>query len=188
MSTCVIVFKGKQPAKELILKLREAQTPILNCDFVEPLKNKIESEDSDMENSGEVVINQIDFNNVKLFNPTLARKDRQKALATWLVPFGFIAGLSFSQMTDLKTFAEMGFPNQFEKLLGGLVGMISGWLGSFFSAGSSNQENNDDIRALRKKSEQGFWLLILELPIEIELPWGILNETNCLEVINIGGQ
>ena len=43
-------------------------------------------------------------------------------------------------MTDLKTFAEMGSPiNQFEKLLGGLVGMISGWLGSF-SAGGINQE------------------------------------------------
>ena len=188
MSTCVIVFKEKQPAKELLLKLIEAKTLILNCDLVEPLENKIESENLDLENSEEVVINQLNFDNVKLLNPTLARKDRQKVLATWLVPFGFIAGLSFSQMTDLKTFAEMGFPNQFEKLLGGLVGMISGWLGSFFSAGSSNQENNDDIRALRKKSEQGFWLLILELPREIELPWGILNKTNCLEVINIGGQ
>ena len=188
MSTCVIVFKEKQPAKELLLKLIEAQTLMLKCDLVEPLNNKIESENLDLENSEEVVINQLNFDNVKLLNPTLARKDRQKALATWLVPFGFIAGLSFSQMTDLKTFAEMGFPNQFEKLLGGLVGMISGWLGSFFSAGSSNQENNDDIRALRKKSEQGLWLLILELPREMELPWGILNETNYLELINIGGQ
>ena len=186
MSTCVIVFKGKQQAKELLLKLREAQTPILNCDFIEPLNNKQEAEGINLENSEEVLINKLNFNNVKLLNPNLARKDRQKALATWLIPFGFIAGLSFSQMTDLKTFADMGFPNQFEKLLGGLVGMISGWLGSFFSAGSINQENDDDIRALRKKSEQGFWLLILELPIEIELPWGILQEKNCLEIITIG--
>tara|TARA_B100000579_G_scaffold267447_1_gene220593 strand:- start:52 stop:615 length:564 start_codon:yes stop_codon:yes gene_type:complete len=186
VSTCVIVFKGKQQAKELLLKLREAQTPILNCDFIEPLNNKQEAEGINLENSEEVLINKLNFNNVKLLNPNLARKDRQKALATWLIPFGFIAGLSFSQMTDLKTFANMGFPNQFEKLLGGLVGMISGWLGSFFSAGSINQENDDDIRALRKKSEQGFWLLILELPIEIELPWGILQEKNCLEIITIG--
>ena len=186
MSTCVIVFKGKQQAKELLLKLREAQTPILNCDFIEPLKNRQEAEGINLENSEEVLINKLNFNNVKLLNPNLARKDRQKALATWLIPFGFIAGLSFSQMTDLKTFADMGFPNQFEKLLGGLVGMISGWLGSFFSAGSINQENDDDIRALRKKSEQGCWLLILELPIEIELPWGILQEKNCLEIITIG--
>ena len=49
-----------------------------------------------------------------------------------------------------------------------------------------NQDNIDDIRALQKKSEQGLWLLILELPIEIELPWEILKETNCLEIITIG--
>ena len=188
MSTCVIVFKGKQPAKELLLKLREAQTPILNCDFIEPLNNKMDSEKRNLENSGEVFINQVNFNKVKLLNPNLARKDRQKALAIWLIPFGFIAGISFSQMTDLKTFADMGFPKQFEKLLGGLVGMFSGWLGSFFSAGSINQEENDDIRSLRKKSEQGFSLLILELPIEIDLPWEIIKETNCLEVITLEKQ
>ena len=185
MPTCVIVFKGKQPANELLLKLREAQTPILNNDLIEPLNNQMDSENINLENAEEVFINQLNFNDVKLLNPVLARKDRQKALATWLIPFGFLAGLSFSQMTNLKTFQEMGFPNQFETLLGGLVGMISGWLGSLFSAGGINQENDDDIRALRKKSEQGFWLLILDLPVEIELPWAILKETNCSEIITI---
>ncbi len=186
MSTCVIVFKEKEPAKELLLKLREAQTPILNCDFIEPLNNKMESETINLENSEKVFINQINFDDVKLFNPSLAQKDRQKTLATWLIPFGFIAGLSFSQMTDLKTFADMGFPTQLESLLGGLVGMISGAIGSFFSAGSINQETVDDLRAIRKKSEEGFWLLILELPTEIELPWSILKETDKLEIITIG--
>ena len=37
-----------------------------------------------------------------------------------------------------------------------------------------------------KKSEQGFFLLILELPIEMELPWEILKETNYLELITLG--
>ena len=186
MSTYVIILKEKKPAKELLLKLREAQTPILNYDLVEPLDNKSDYENANLDTSEEIFANQSSFNNIKLLNPGLARKDRQKTLATWLIPFGFIAGLSFSQMTDLKTFAELGFPNQFERLLGGLVGMISGWLGSFFSAGGLNQENEDDIRALRKKSELGFWLVILELPIEIELPWAILKETNCSEIITIG--
>tara|TARA_B100000579_G_scaffold437554_1_gene467387 strand:+ start:54 stop:617 length:564 start_codon:yes stop_codon:yes gene_type:complete len=186
VSTCVIILEGKEQAQELLRKLKEAQTPILNCDLIEPLKKKIDSKDISFVESSEVVINQFNFNNVKLLNPTLARKERQKALATWLIPFGFVAGLSFSQMTDLKTFEEMGFPNQLEKVLGGLVGMISGWLGSFFAAGNNSQENSDDIRALRKKSEQGFWLLILDLPIEMELPWQILNETNCLEIITLG--
>ncbi len=186
MSTFVITLKEKKPAKELLLKLREAQTPILNCDLVEPLDNRADNEDSNLDTSEEVFANQSNFNNIKLLNPALARKDRQKTLATWLIPFGFIAGLSFSQMTDLKTFENMGFPNPFEKLLGGIVGMISGALGSFFSAGGTSQETVDDLRAIRKKSEEGCWLLILELPMEIELPWGILKETDSIEVIAIG--
>ncbi len=186
MSTYVIISKEKKPVKELVLKLREAQTPILNCDLVEPLDTKSDLENSNIDTSEKVFTNQSNFNNIKLLNPALARKDRQKTLATWLIPFGFIAGLSFSQMTDLKTFADMGFPNQLEKLLGGLVGMISGALGSFFSAGGISQETDDDLRAIRKKSEEGFWLLILELPLEIEPPWVILKEIDSLEIITIG--
>ena len=188
MSTYVIISKEKKPVKELVLKLREAQTPILNCDLVEPLDTKSDLENSNIDTSEKVFTNQSNFNNIKLLNPALARKDRQKTLATWLIPFGFIAGLSFSQMTDLKTFADMGFPNQLEKLLGGLVGMISGALGSFFSAGWISQETDDDLRAIRKKSEEGFWLLILELPLEIEPPWVILKEIDSLEIISIDKQ
>ena len=186
MSTFVITLKERKPAKELLLKLREAQTPILNCDLVEPLKKKSEHENSNSDTSEEAFANRSSFNNIKLLNPALARKDRQRTLATWLIPFGFIAGLSFSQMTALKTFANMGFPNPLEKLLGGLVGMISGALGSFFSAGGISQETADDLRALQKKSEEGFWLLILELPMEIEPPWKILKEIDSLEIITIG--
>ena len=185
MSTYVIILKEKKPAKDLLLKFKEVQTPILNCDLVEPLDNRTDNEDSNLDTSEEVFANQSNFNNIKLLNPALARNDRQKILATWLIPFGFIAGLSFSQMTDLKTFANMGFPNPLEKLLGGLVGMISGALGSFFSAGGTNQETLDDLRVIRKKSEEGFWLLILELPIEIEPPWAILKETDILEILTI---
>ena len=186
MSTYVIILKEKNPGKELLLKLREAQTPVLNWDLVQPLDQKSDNENSNPSTSDEVFANQSSFNNIKLLNPALAKKDRQKTLATWLIPFGFIAGLSFSQMTDLKTFANMGFPNPLEKLLGGLVGMISGALGSFFSAGGTNQETLDDLRVIRKKSEEGYWLLILELPMEIEPPWEILKQTDTLEIINIG--
>ena len=188
MSTYVIILKEKKPAKELLSKLREAQTPILNCDLVEPLVGNSKLDNSNLDSFEEASVSQSNFHNIKLLNPALARKDRQKTLATWLIPFGFIAGLSFSQMTDLKTFADMGFPNQLEKLLGGLVGMISGALGSFFSAGGISQETVDDLKVIRKKSEDGFWLLILELPIEIEPPWSILKETDSHEIITLGKQ
>ena len=77
MSTYVIILKEKKTAKELLLKLREAQTPILNCDLVEPLDNKSDHEDANLDTSEEVFANQSNFNNIKLLNPTLARKDRQ---------------------------------------------------------------------------------------------------------------
>ena len=51
MSTFVITLKEKKPAKELLLKLREAQTPILNCDLVEPLDNRTDNEDSNLDTS-----------------------------------------------------------------------------------------------------------------------------------------
>ncbi len=186
MSTYVITLREKKPAKELLLKLRDAETPILNCDLIEPLGKKMENEDSPIDTSKDVFINQSNFYDIKLLNPSLAKKERQKTLASWLIPFGFVAGLSFSQMTNLNTFADMGFPNQFEKILGGLVGMLSGALGSFFSSGGISQETNDDLSAIRKRSEDGFWLLILELPIEIEPPWAIINETNNVEIITLG--
>ena len=185
MSKCVIILQEKHAAKELMLKLREAQTPILSCDLIQPLNKETDKMKSNLVPSQEEFTNQVNFNDVKLLNPILARKDRQKTLATWLVPFGFITGLSFSAMTGLNTFSELGFPNQLEKLLGGLVGMISGWLGSFFSAGGINQDLNDDLRSLRKKSEQGLWLLILETPIEVELPWMILQDIKVIELITL---
>ena len=49
MSTFVITLKEKKPAKELLLKLREAQTPILNCDLVEPLDNRTDNENSNLD-------------------------------------------------------------------------------------------------------------------------------------------
>ena len=78
MSTYVFILKEKTPAKELLLKLREAQTPILNCDLVEPLDKKSDQENSNSDTSQEVFANQSNFKNIKLLNPALAQKDRQK--------------------------------------------------------------------------------------------------------------
>ena len=141
MSTCVIVLEKKHSANELLDKLKKVQESIYSCNLVEPLKNKVDLNISVPDTNKSKFTNQVNFNTVKILNPKLAKKDRQKTLALWLMPFGFIAGLSFSQMTGLETFKNIGFPIQLEKILGGLLGMISGWLGSFFAAGSINQDN-----------------------------------------------
>ena len=44
------------------------------------------------------------------------------------MPFGFIAGIAFSNMTNLSTFSFLGLNNIGESLIGGLLGMGSGYL------------------------------------------------------------
>ena len=55
-------------------------------------------------------------------------------MATWLLPFGFGAGLLFTFITNLDTFAFAGPIGQ--PLIGGLLGLGSGWMGSYAAAAS----------------------------------------------------
>ena len=105
-------------------------------------------------------------------------------MSTWLMPFGFIAGLTFAGMTNLNTFSNLGFSKASEPFIGGLVGMGSGWIGSFIGARSVNT-SKEDLKSLFKRNEQGFWLILLETPLEIELPWGAINQTNPIETVNL---
>ena len=59
-------------------------------------------------------------------------------MKNWLMPFGFLAGLSFSNMTNLTTFSFLNLNTFGESLVGGLLGLGSGYIGSFFAAGSIN--------------------------------------------------
>ena len=58
------------------------------------------------------------------------------------MPFGFIAGIAFSNMTNLSTFSFLGLNNIGESLIGGLLGMGSGYLGSIVSSESININRN----------------------------------------------
>ena len=100
------------------------------------------------------------------------------------MPFGFLAGLTFSGMTNLKTFAGLGLNSWGEAVSGGVLGMISGWIGSFFASRSVNP-SKEDIKGLVKRNKEGFWLILLETPLEIELPWQAIQEINPREIINL---
>ena len=101
-------------------------------------------------------------------------------MSAWLMPFGFVAGLIFSGMTNLSTFSNLGFSKTAEPLIGGLLGMTSGWIGSFFAAMSVNTYQ-EDIKSLIKRNEQGLWLVLLETPSEIEPPPSIINSGRSLD-------
>ena len=175
-------------------RLLGTPTPIARFDLIKPSKTATSlREDQSQSNS----INSenhsnlpkpIEIEKVPLLNPDLSKQRRQRTMAFLLMPFGFIAGLTFSQMTGLETFSGIGLGKIGEPLIGSVLGMCSGWIGSYTAAASVNSEDQDSINSLQKRSENGFWLLIITTPLEIELPWRSIKEVNPLEVVRLSDQ
>ncbi len=189
MPICVLVLKKRQSANDLKDQLREAKTPITTFDLIAPASYDFQQKKTEEIESGEkeepISLTPVTIETVELLNPKLARKRRQSTMAKWLMPFGFIAGLSFTKMTGLTTFADLGISQKLEPMISSLLGMGSGWIGSQYAASSINTDKSDDIQTLRKRNQEGLWLLILETPIEIELPWHILKASNPIEVLTL---
>jgi hypothetical protein len=120
---------------------------------------------------------------VERLDPAAARRRRQRSMVRWLLPFGFLAGATFTLITDLHTF---GFAGPYgEPLLGGLLGMGSGWMGSFAAAASVSSEEDDRIRILRNRLDEGCWLLLVEAPPGREMPWALLQQARPKAVVRL---
>ena len=184
MPICVVIFDKLQEVNELHEKLQNCSTA-LKVQLIKP--NNINKEDqSKIDNEFlSKTLKTTNINNVKLLNPKIDRSLRQKTMAFWLMPFGFITGLAFTKMTGLKTFSNLGFDPIAEPLIGSLLGMGSGWIGSYVAAGSVNPDTNNDLEIIQKRNKEGLWLLLIETPFEIELPWGILKDSNNLQIMRL---
>jgi hypothetical protein len=121
---------------------------------------------------------------VERLDPGAGRRRRQRAMARWLMPFGFMAGLTFTQITDLHTFDAVGPWG--EPLIGGLLGMGSGLMGSFAAAASVTSEDDDRLRSLRNRLDEGNWLLLVESEGQAELPWEALQQARPRAVVRLG--
>ena len=104
-------------------------------------------------------------------------------MARWLMPFGFLAGVTFTKITNLTTFDSFGPLG--EPLIGGLLGMGSGLMGSFAAAASVNSDNDDGVRILRNRRAEGFWLVLLETPNGIEAPWQLIQRCRPQQVVRL---
>tara|TARA_Y100001968_G_C19372011_1_gene725587 strand:+ start:67 stop:651 length:585 start_codon:yes stop_codon:yes gene_type:complete len=191
MPVCVIVLNTSFELNSLSQQLVDSNTRFQKCQLIKPSNtdkvvqlNQTKQEQAFSE-SNPMALNPLDFESVKLLNPKLAQKERQKLLAMWLMPFGFIAGLSFAQMTGLKTFEQLGIGGLGEELTGGIIGMLSGFIGSFAASRSISDEINQDLKKLIKENQKGNWLLILETPTGIELPWELMQQIQPLDVIRL---
>ena len=166
MAICVVVLADAETAECLSRGLQESDLPLMQCLTIPPQGDAIDR--------------------VEMLNPNLTRQRRQKAMARWLMPFGFLAGLTFTQITTLTTFDSFGPWGQ--PVIGGLLGMGSGLMGSYAAAASVNSENEDGVRILRNRREEGRWLLLLETPTGIELPWQTVQRSRPLQVVRLSEQ
>ncbi|MEB3258709.1 MAG: hypothetical protein VKN83_10415 [Cyanobacteriota bacterium] len=162
--TVVVVLDSRKRLRELRDQLAALQPPLAKLVAV---------------GSGETPLATLEE-----LNPAFARQRRQKGMALWLIPFGFLAGLTFTQITDLHTFSALGPWG--EPLIGGLLGMGSGWLGSFVAAASVSSEVDDRIRALRNRLEEGSWLLLVEPAAGVDVPWTLLQQARPKAVVRLG--
>ena len=121
---------------------------------------------------------------VERLDAMAARRRLQRSMVRWLIPFGFLAGLTFTQITDLRTFDVAGPWG--EPLIGGLLGMGSGFLGSFAAAASVGSEQDDRIRALRNRLDEGCWLLLVDPAPGTEVPWSVLQQARPKAVVRLG--
>lgn len=127
---------------------------------------------------------ETDLAQVERLDPSTGRRKRQRLMVRWLLPFGFLAGLTFTQITDLHTFSALGPWG--EPLIGGLLGLGSGWMGSFAAAASVASEEDDRIRILRNRLQEGNWLLLVDPAPGSEPPWSLIQQARPKAVVRLG--
>ncbi|MFE4106352.1 hypothetical protein [Almyronema epifaneia] len=96
-----------------------------------------------------------------LINPDDEADKQSNRLATWVIPFGFLAGFAFSVLSGLQTFAWAGELGN--HLIGGLLGAASGALGAFVVGRISGWTvGSGDAIAYRNRLNAGKYLIITQ--------------------------
>ena len=116
-------------------------------------------------------------------NPALQRQARQRQMATWLLPFGFGAGMLFTFITNLDTFAFAGPLG--EPVIGGLLGLGSGWMGSYAAAASVTSDRDDQIRTVRNRLSEGQCVLLVDAIRSEAMPWALIQRCRPASVVRL---
>ena len=188
MTKCILIFKELEKCVDLLKIIEERSIFISQAILIKPYDGKIKIEQEQiLQNlkSNLFKIENIEKN--RILNPKLDRQIRQRGMRNWLIPFGFLAGLSFSNMTNLTTFSFLNLNTFGESLLGGLLGLGSGYIGSFFASGSINLNRSKEIRPLLNANKDGKWLMLLDNQNGYELPWNLIKDSEPLDIIFLEG-
>ncbi len=184
MTKCILIFNEIEKCIDLFKIFEEKSIYLSKALLIKPNDNSITSQQKQILlglKSNLFKVEKIEDN--RILNPKLDRLIRQNNMKKWLMPFGFLAGLSFSNMTNLTTFSFLGLDTFGESILGGLLGLGSGYIGSFFASGSINLNRSKEIRPLLNANKNGKWLILLENQNGYELPWNLIKESEPLDLI-----
>ncbi len=188
MTKCILIFKEIEKCTDLVKTFEERSIFISQAILIKPNDDNIKSEQKQiLLNLKSIPLKIENIENNRILNPKLDRQIRRKGMRNWLMPFGFLAGLGFSNMTNLTTFSFLNLNAFGESLVGGLLGLGSGYVGSFFASGSINLNRSKEIRPLLNANKDGKWLILLENQNGYELPWNLIKESEPLDIIFLEG-
>ncbi len=188
MTKSIVIFNELEKCLNLLKFFKDKSIILSESLLILPSKEKITSDQQQLLNlSKNSYIRSEEIDNIRILNPKLDRKIRQKYMRTWLMPFGFIAGIAFSNMTNLSTFSFLGLNNIGESFMGGILGMGSGYLGSIVSSASIKVNRNKELRSIIDLNKQGKWLVLLENQIGSELPWALIKQSEPVDIIFLEG-
>ena len=188
MTKSIVIFEDLEKCIQLFNVFKEKSVLLQEAILIAPSNAKISPDQTKLlnESANNFIKSQL-MEEIRILNPNLDRKLRQKDMSRWLMPFGFIAGIAFTNMTNLSTFSFLGFNKIGETLIGGLLGMGSGYLGSVVSSASINLNRNKELRSIINLNKEGKWLVLLENQIGTELPWGLIKQSDPKDIIFIEG-
>ena len=188
MTKSIVIFNELEKCLDLLNVFKDKSIFLTECLLILPSKEKITPDQQQLLNlSTNSFFKSEEIENIRILNPKLDRKIRQKNMRNWLMPFGFIAGIAFSNMTNLSTFSFLGLNNIGESFMGGLLGMGSGYIGSIVSSASINVNRNKELRSIIDLNKEGKWLVLLENQIGTELPWVLIKQSDPSDIIFIEG-
>ncbi|MDY7020010.1 MAG: hypothetical protein SWJ54_01445 [Cyanobacteriota bacterium] len=96
-----------------------------------------------------------------LIDPKEKAWKQVKFMGFWLIPFGFVAGYTFSLITGLNTFSWAGEIGN--HAIGGVLGAISGGLGSIVAGGGTGLiVGGGDALPYRNRLNAGKYLIVVE--------------------------
>ena len=188
MTKSIVLYEDLEKCIQLFNVFKEKSVLLHEAILIPPSNAKISPDQTKLlnESANNFIKSQL-IEEIRILNPKLDRKLRQQDMSKWLMPFGFIAGIAFTNMTNLSTFSFLGLNDIGETLIGGLLGMGSGYLGSVVSSASINLNRNKELRSIINLNKEGKWLVLLENQIGTELPWALIKQSEAKDIIFLEG-